>query len=236
MWEVAIKTMYIPWGSLALPKPQAFLGTKFTASSLPKEEGWRLTLRGSWIVGHLPSVSGYRQHSDHWLVAEVLDYESWSPRFYSTNIPPSEIVSPLDTGFPTFPRFCSTFPNFFYLVGFSMRMISSADCLPVYHYNCQTCILFTQIIDVSTVVRLGSTFVQYWIRPFCKSIRYDRISKRANVKNQMSDIFFRWDSLFDHDNGDSSIIIISLLKFNGSIFGNAIIVRLRQNSIHWLTI
>lgn len=127
-------------GSLALPKPQALLGTKFTASSLPKEEGWRLTLRGSWIVGHLPSISGYRQHSDHWLVAEVSDCESGSTCFYSTNIPPSEIVSPLDTCFPIFPRYCSTFPNFLYFVGFSMIIIALADCMPVYHYNYQICI------------------------------------------------------------------------------------------------
>lgn len=125
MWEVAIKTMYIPWGSLALPKPQAFLGTKFTASSLPKEEGWRLTLRGSWIVELLPSGSGYRQHTDHWLVAEVSDYESWFPRFYSTNIPPSEIVSPLNTGFPIFPRFCSTLPNFLFRAIFNENNLIS---------------------------------------------------------------------------------------------------------------
>lgn len=48
--------------------------------------------------------------------------------------------------------------------------------------------------------------------------------------------FFRRDSLFDHDNGDSSIIIIPHLSFNGSVFGNAIIVALHQNSIRLLTI
>lgn len=112
-WEVAIKTMYIPWGSLALPKPQALLGTKiYTASSLPKEEGWRFTLRGSWIVGHQSAVSGYRQHYDLWLVAWEQIRETLSPCFCSTNIPPREIVSPLDTGFPIFPKCYSTLLNF----------------------------------------------------------------------------------------------------------------------------
>lgn len=48
----------------------------------------------------------------------------------------------------------------------------------------------------------------------------------------MSDIFFGRDCLFAHDNGYNSSIIISPLNFNGSIFGNAIIVGLHQNSIH----
>ncbi len=46
-------------GSLALPKPQALLGTKFTASSLPKEEGWRFTLRGYCKEVCPRAVSGY---------------------------------------------------------------------------------------------------------------------------------------------------------------------------------
>ena len=133
-WEVAINTMYIPWGSLALPKPQAFLGTNISAPSLPKEEGWRFTLRGSWMVGHLSSVSGHRQRPDLWLVAWERIRESLSSCFYSTNIPPSEIVSPFDTGFPIFPKCCSTFPNFsFYAI--SMRIIAFKDCLPIYPYN-----------------------------------------------------------------------------------------------------
>lgn len=85
---------------------------------LAKEEGWRFTLRGSWIVGHLPPVSGYRQHSDLWIGRMEPDVWALSPCFYSTNIPPCEIVSPLDTGFPIFPRCCSTFPNFFHVVRF----------------------------------------------------------------------------------------------------------------------
>lgn len=52
----------------------------------------------------------------------------------------------------------------------------------------------------------------------------------------MSDIFFRWDSLFDYDNGYNSIISIPSLNFDGGVFGNAIIVRLHQNRIRWLEV
>lgn len=41
--------MYIPCGSLALPKPQAFLGTN-TLLLLANEEAWRVTRRGSLIL------------------------------------------------------------------------------------------------------------------------------------------------------------------------------------------
>ncbi|MDE6267192.1 MAG: hypothetical protein K2M07_07580 [Muribaculaceae bacterium] len=41
-WDVAIQTNYIPWGSLALPKPQAFLGTNNNGFFFAK--GRRLTL------------------------------------------------------------------------------------------------------------------------------------------------------------------------------------------------
>lgn len=44
-WEVAIKTMYIPWGSLALPKPQAFLGTNF-CFFLPEKKAGALPCAG----------------------------------------------------------------------------------------------------------------------------------------------------------------------------------------------
>ena len=40
----------------------------------------------------------------------------------------------------------------------------------------------------------------------------------------MSDIFFRWDTLFDHDNGYNSIISILPLNFDDGIFGNTIII------------
>lgn len=43
--------------------------------------------------------------------------------------------------------------------------------------------------------------------------------------------FFRWDSLFDYDNGYNSIISIPPLNFDGGVFGNAIIVGLHQSSI-----
>lgn len=56
-WEVAIKTMYIPWGSLALPKPQAFLGTKFPASSC---QGRRLALYPARVMNNRSSVAGLR--------------------------------------------------------------------------------------------------------------------------------------------------------------------------------
>lgn len=49
----------------------------------------------------------------------------------------------------------------------------------------------------------------------------------------MSDIFFRWDSLFDRDNGYNSIIRIPPLNFDDGIFGNAIIIELHQNSIQY---
>lgn len=114
-WEVAIKTMYIPWGSLALPKPQAFLGTKFTASSC---QGKRLALYPARVMNSLSSVFCLRFPD----TVDTLTF-GWShgslmcvslpPGLYSTNMPSSEIVSSLVTGFPTFPRFCSTFPNFF---------------------------------------------------------------------------------------------------------------------------
>ena len=52
----------------------------------------------------------------------------------------------------------------------------------------------------------------------------------------MSDNFFRWDSLFYHDNGYNSIISIPPLNFDDGIFGNTIITRLHQNSIQRLSI
>lgn len=140
MWEVAIKTMYIPWGSLALPKPQAFLGTKFTASSLPKEEGWRFTLRGSWIVGHLPSVSGYRQHSDRWLVAEVSDYESFFSLLLLDKHTAKWDCFASRYRFPDISEIFLNISQLFYFVGLSMRIIALTDCLPVYHYNYLICI------------------------------------------------------------------------------------------------
>ena len=62
-WEVAIKTMYIPWGSLALPKPQALLGTKFTASSC---QGGRLALYPARVMNSWSSASGLRIPSTLW--------------------------------------------------------------------------------------------------------------------------------------------------------------------------
>lgn len=172
MWEVAIKTIYIPWGSLALPKPQAFLGTKFTASSLPKEEGWRLTLRGSWIVGHQSTVSGYRQHSDLWLVAEVSDYESFFSLLLLDKHTAKWDCFASRYRFPDISEIFLNISQLFYFVGLSMRIIAPTDCLPIYHYNYQTCILFTQIIDILTVVWLCPAFVRCLIRP-CGKIRPD---------------------------------------------------------------
>ncbi len=62
-WEVAIKTMYIPWGSLALPKPQAFLGTKFTASSC---QGRRLALNPARVMNSRSYAYGLRIPSTLW--------------------------------------------------------------------------------------------------------------------------------------------------------------------------
>ena len=62
-WEVAIKTMYIPCGSLALLKPQAFLGTKFTASSC---QGRRLALYPARVMNNRSSVFGFRTPSTLW--------------------------------------------------------------------------------------------------------------------------------------------------------------------------
>lgn len=52
----------------------------------------------------------------------------------------------------------------------------------------------------------------------------------------MSDNFFRWDTLFDHDNGHNSITSIPPLNFDDGIFGYTIIIRLHQNSIQRLSI
>lgn len=40
----------------------------------------------------------------------------------------------------------------------------------------------------------------------------------------MSDNFFRWDTLFDQDNGYNSIIIIPPPNSNDSVFGYTIII------------
>ncbi len=49
---------------------------------------------------------------------------------------------------------------------------------------------------MSTVVRLLSAVGSDPATRLDQIIRYDRISKRANVKIQMSDNFFRWDIPF----------------------------------------
>lgn len=161
-------------GLFGSPKASSISGNKFLL--LPaREEGWRFILRGSWIVSHKSAVSGYHQHYDRWLVAWEPDWESLSPCFYSTNMPPSEIVSPLDTGFPIFLKCCSTFSNFFMTCDFPIRIISFADCLPIYPYNSLIANLLTQITYIKIVVCICPTFVRRKIEPYNKIFRYDRI-------------------------------------------------------------
>lgn len=74
--------------------------------------------------------------------------------------------------FPDISEILLNIAQLFYLGRFSMRIISSADCLPVYHYNYQICILFTQTIDILVVVCRCPAFVRCWVRP-CDKIRPD---------------------------------------------------------------
>lgn len=74
--------------------------------------------------------------------------------------------------FPDISEILLNIAQLFYFWRFSMRIISSADCLPVYHYNYQICILFTQIIDILVVVCCCPAFVRCWVRP-CDKIRPD---------------------------------------------------------------
>ena len=89
---------------------------------------------------------------------------------------------------------------------------------------------------MSAVVRLLSDVESDLATRLDQIIRYDRISKRANVKIQMSDNFFRRDTLFDHDNGYHSVISIPPLNSSDSVFDNTTIIRLHQNSIQRLSI
>lgn len=89
---------------------------------------------------------------------------------------------------------------------------------------------------MSAAVRLLSDVESDLATRLDQIIRYDRISKRANVKIQMSDNFFRGDTLFYHDNGYNSIISIQPLNFDDSIFGNTSIIRQHQYSIQRLSI
>lgn len=70
--------------------------------------------------------------------------------------------------FPDISEILLNIAQLFYLGRFSMRIISSSDCLPVYHYNYQICILFTQIIDILIVVCYCPAFVRCWVRPYYK--------------------------------------------------------------------
>lgn len=147
-------------GLFGSPKASSISGNKIYCFFLPRKKAGALP-----CAGHEQSVVCLRSPD----TVNTLTFgwshgsricESLSPCFYSTNIPPSEIVSPLAIGFPIFPRFCSTFPNFFHFIRFSMRIIASASCLPVYHYNLLLAILFTQIFDILTVVWLSPAFVR----------------------------------------------------------------------------
>lgn len=74
-----------------------------------------------------------------------------------------------------FPDISEIFLNIsqpFYFMGFSMRIITPTDCLPVYLYNYLICILFTQIIDILIVDWCCPAFVRCLIRP-CGKIRPD---------------------------------------------------------------
>ncbi len=49
-------------------------------------------------------------------------------------------------------------------------------------------------------------------------------------------IFFAGTSLFDHENGYNSVIIIPPLNSSDSVFDNTTIIRLHQNSIQRLSV
>lgn len=84
-----LDAMYIPCGSLALPKPQAFLGTNILLL-LANEEAWRVTQRGSLIlVGIMRSPdTAVRPRLLHRRF--LLKFQSPCP--YSANMPFTEIV------------------------------------------------------------------------------------------------------------------------------------------------
>lgn len=67
--------------------------------------------------------------------------------------------------FPDISEILHNISQLFYFGRFSMRIIAPADCQPVCHYNYQTCILFTQIIDILTVVCYYPDFVRCLIKP-----------------------------------------------------------------------
>lgn len=117
-WEVAIKTMYIPWGSLALPKPQAFLGTKFTASSCQER---RLALYPARVMNNRSSVAGLRIPSTLWPLGGRMEAGFVNPLIPAFTRQTYRQVR-LFRLLPSVPRhfrdFAQHFPTFFILYDF----------------------------------------------------------------------------------------------------------------------